>query len=236
MKFETQCDCLARNMECGPDCGCADSGACLNRAVTERRTLQLGADVHEIDSWGFDCYTRRNIHDGAATLPEILAETCCCCDNITIITISMLMQCAMICPHILKPVRCCSRAGVGGVRALQAAGVQGCAAAGGQHQPIGQGGGSAPRVRAIARCAVVLLCGCGHPSLPANAQQCSKHLYPWWPLQCAGGKRADPLPDSGRQDAVSQDVAAAVTAWVERVLAPAVNRQVSVLQEALLPA
>lgn len=24
----------------------------------------LGKDVREIDSWGFDCYTRRNIHDG----------------------------------------------------------------------------------------------------------------------------------------------------------------------------
>ena len=69
MKFETRCDCLARNMECGPGCGCARSGACLNRAVTERRTLQLGADVREIDSWGFDCYTRRNIHDGAAAMP-----------------------------------------------------------------------------------------------------------------------------------------------------------------------
>ena len=102
VKFETQCDCLARNMECGPECGCTDGGACLNRAVTERRTLQLGADVHEIDSWGFDCYTRRNIHDGAAILPGILAETSCCCDNITIISISMLVQSAMICPHMLQ--------------------------------------------------------------------------------------------------------------------------------------
>ena len=41
------------------------AAACLNRAVTERRTLQLGPDVREIDSWGIDCYTRRNIHDGA---------------------------------------------------------------------------------------------------------------------------------------------------------------------------
>ena len=68
MKFETKCECLAHNMECGPDCGCAGSGACLNRSVTERRTLQLGPDVREIDSWGIDCYTRRNIHDGAPLL------------------------------------------------------------------------------------------------------------------------------------------------------------------------
>jgi hypothetical protein len=69
VKFETQCDCLARNMECGPACGCAAAaGACLNRAVTERRPLRLGADVREIDSWGFDCYTRRNVHDGGAAL------------------------------------------------------------------------------------------------------------------------------------------------------------------------
>jgi hypothetical protein len=45
-------------------------------------------------------------------------------------------------------------------------------------------------------------------------------------LNGAGGKKAHPFPDSGREEAVSQDVAAAVTAWVERVLVPAVNRQV----------
>ncbi|CAL8467814.1 g7352 [Coccomyxa elongata] len=62
-RFQTGCDCLARNLECGPDCGCAGTAKCLNRAVTERRTLVLGRDVLEINSWGFDCYTRRNIHD-----------------------------------------------------------------------------------------------------------------------------------------------------------------------------
>lgn len=41
------------------------AGTCLNRAVSGRHTLQLGVDVREIDSWGIDCYTRRNIHDGA---------------------------------------------------------------------------------------------------------------------------------------------------------------------------
>ena len=40
------------------------AGRCLNRAVTRRDTLRLGDDVREIDSWGIDCYTRRNIQDG----------------------------------------------------------------------------------------------------------------------------------------------------------------------------
>lgn len=62
--FETHCDCLRRNMECGPDCGCAGSGMCVNRAVQERRPLQLGRDIQEVNAWGIDCYTRRNIRDG----------------------------------------------------------------------------------------------------------------------------------------------------------------------------
>jgi len=66
-KFHTQCGCLGRNMECGPDCGCAGSGQCLNRAVQERRPLQLGKDLHEVNAWGIDCYTRRNIRDGKFT-------------------------------------------------------------------------------------------------------------------------------------------------------------------------
>ncbi|KAK9830947.1 hypothetical protein WJX81_000882 [Elliptochloris bilobata] len=61
--FQTECTCLARNLECGERCGCAAGGRCLNRAVSGRRALALGADVVEINSWGFDCYTRRNIHD-----------------------------------------------------------------------------------------------------------------------------------------------------------------------------
>eukprot|EP00884_Botryococcus_braunii_P008482 jgi/Botrbrau1/17635/Bobra.0166s0066.1 len=61
--FETNCSCLSKNMECGDTCGCAASGACLNRAVTDRRALRPGVDVQEINSWGMDCYTRRNIQD-----------------------------------------------------------------------------------------------------------------------------------------------------------------------------
>lgn len=37
---------------------------CLNRAVTNRHTLRLGEDAEEVDSWGMDCYVRRNIMDG----------------------------------------------------------------------------------------------------------------------------------------------------------------------------
>ncbi len=42
-------------------CPAAD---CLNRAVSARNTLQLGTDAEEVDSWGMDCYVRRNILDG----------------------------------------------------------------------------------------------------------------------------------------------------------------------------
>ncbi|KAK9817177.1 hypothetical protein WJX72_010690 [[Myrmecia] bisecta] len=61
--FETECTCLASNIECDDTCGCHDLGTCLNRAVTGRATLQLDKDLKEINSWGMDCYTRRNIHD-----------------------------------------------------------------------------------------------------------------------------------------------------------------------------
>lgn len=61
--FKTQCECLALNMECGPACGCASGSSCLNRGVTNRQPLRLGKDVKEVDSWGMDCYTRRNIID-----------------------------------------------------------------------------------------------------------------------------------------------------------------------------
>jgi hypothetical protein len=63
-EFQTECECLARNLECSTECGCSGSTKCLNRAVTERRTLVLGKDILEINSWGFDSYTRRNIFDG----------------------------------------------------------------------------------------------------------------------------------------------------------------------------
>ena len=57
-------------MECGPDCGCARSGLCVNRAVQERRPLQLGRDIQEVNAWGIDCYTRRNIRDGKNTVSK----------------------------------------------------------------------------------------------------------------------------------------------------------------------
>lgn len=37
----------------------------LVEAVGERRPLRIGEDVLEVDSWGVDCYTRRNIQDAA---------------------------------------------------------------------------------------------------------------------------------------------------------------------------
>ena len=64
--FKTQCGCLAQHLECGQACGCAQDGRCLNRAVTQRHALVIGKDVQEIDAWGMDCYTRRNIIDGMA--------------------------------------------------------------------------------------------------------------------------------------------------------------------------
>lgn len=47
-------------------CSCAPCPAadCLNRAVSDRNTLKLGTDAAEVDSWGMDCYVRRNILDG----------------------------------------------------------------------------------------------------------------------------------------------------------------------------
>ncbi len=63
--FITQCTCLSRNTECDETCGCSKKGAeaCLNRAVTTRQTVKIDEDVEEINSWGMDCYTRRNIQD-----------------------------------------------------------------------------------------------------------------------------------------------------------------------------
>ena len=69
--FQTDCPCLARNTECDAACTCLPPGpgvaaaeGCANRAASMRQVLQLGQDVKEIDSWGLDCYTRKNIHDG----------------------------------------------------------------------------------------------------------------------------------------------------------------------------
>ncbi|GAB4817034.1 hypothetical protein N2152v2_004080 [Parachlorella kessleri] len=61
--FDTACPCLSHNTECDAHCGCQGADNCLNRAVSQRRTLELGVDVKEINSWGIDCYTRRNIRD-----------------------------------------------------------------------------------------------------------------------------------------------------------------------------
>lgn len=69
--FQTDCPCLARNTECDAACTCVPPGSgaaaaegCANRAASMRQVLQLGQDVQEIDSWGLDCYTRKNIYDG----------------------------------------------------------------------------------------------------------------------------------------------------------------------------
>ena len=62
--FITECSCLRRNTECDEKCVCHTTGRCLNRAVQLGQGLRMGPDVREINSWGFDSYTRRNIHDG----------------------------------------------------------------------------------------------------------------------------------------------------------------------------
>ncbi|GMH38444.1 hypothetical protein BSKO_06328 [Bryopsis sp. KO-2023] len=35
----------------------------LVHAVSERQVLCLGEDIAEVDTWGMDCYTRKNVHD-----------------------------------------------------------------------------------------------------------------------------------------------------------------------------
>ena len=61
--FETGCACLAKNTECTQRCGCQGVG-CVNTAIQRRDALRLAVDVAEADTWGMDCYTRRNIQDG----------------------------------------------------------------------------------------------------------------------------------------------------------------------------
>lgn len=63
--FETGCACLAKNTECTQRCGCRDK-ECANTAIQRRNALKLGVDVVEGNTWGMDCYTRRNIQDGEA--------------------------------------------------------------------------------------------------------------------------------------------------------------------------
>jgi hypothetical protein len=78
--FDTECKCLQRNTECDANCAC-DSARCLNRSVGQRRPLRLGEDVAEIDSWGFDCYTRRNFFDGECGLVRASWIDSQACDN-----------------------------------------------------------------------------------------------------------------------------------------------------------
>ena len=61
-RFLSSCGCLSKNMECDAHCAC-DESSCLNRAVSLRKAVKVGVDVEEIDSWGMDCYTRKNIQD-----------------------------------------------------------------------------------------------------------------------------------------------------------------------------
>jgi len=52
----------------------------LAQAVQERNTLVLGRDVYEVDAWGIDMYTRRNIFDGAcAATCAIELHVCALC-------------------------------------------------------------------------------------------------------------------------------------------------------------
>jgi hypothetical protein len=51
---------------------CPPADDCLNRAVTHRRTLKLGEDAQEVNSWGMDCYVRRNIMDGGCAAPGLV--------------------------------------------------------------------------------------------------------------------------------------------------------------------
>lgn len=65
--FVTSCTCLKRNTECDGKCAC-NPAECLNRAVSQRNAVKVGVEVEEIDSWGMDCYTRKNIQDGASSI------------------------------------------------------------------------------------------------------------------------------------------------------------------------
>ena len=68
----TKCACLRRNQECTVECECSSTGKCRNRGVTARAALKMDADVREVNAWGIDCYTRRNIMDGALFFPLCL--------------------------------------------------------------------------------------------------------------------------------------------------------------------
>lgn len=80
--FDTACSCLARNTECDAACGCDGTGQCLNRAITRREALVLGQDLAEINSWGMDCYTRKNIQDGELLVMFGCLFSCCLCTGL----------------------------------------------------------------------------------------------------------------------------------------------------------
>ena len=47
----------------------------LAKAVGARNTCVLGRDAYEVDAWGIDMFTRKNIFDGASTfIPLSLAH------------------------------------------------------------------------------------------------------------------------------------------------------------------
>lgn len=96
--FQTQCACLATNMECGAACGCKQA-SCANRAISRRSSLKLGSDVVESDVWGLDCYTRRNILDGVITNLSTAAQaySCSCCS-----------LCVHACPDLTQSWKTCS--------------------------------------------------------------------------------------------------------------------------------
>lgn len=51
--------------------GCRkDKEAALVQAVADRHTLKMGEDVVELDAWGMDAYTRKNVFDGEAAAPQ----------------------------------------------------------------------------------------------------------------------------------------------------------------------
>ena len=71
--FQTSCECLGNNMECGQGCSCTRT-TCANRAISQRNALAVGRDVREGNVWGMDCYTRRNILDGQSVLDPALSS------------------------------------------------------------------------------------------------------------------------------------------------------------------
>lgn len=122
--FQTRCECLSRNTECDHTCGCEGGGQCLNRSVTRRETVVLGQDAEEINSWGMDCYTRRNIQDGEQALAFddslLFGQRVC---NQLCVLVSLELPRALPLITTLFQIHFCSRAGVPGVWRVQDAGL-----------------------------------------------------------------------------------------------------------------